>query len=85
MVLKEIMAPAFVQLLAALAASHGPSPPGRDYFLLWPTTVPSPPFSLLVESFYKLAADQLVMYTAAGEGRWLRPVEAYYQDEACMR
>lgn len=85
MVLKEIMAPAFAIMITSLAISHGSEPPSRDYFRLWPTTVPSPPFSFMIECFYKLIVDQPVMYTAAGGGRWLNPNEAYYSDITCSR
>ncbi|KAK9856110.1 hypothetical protein WJX84_004825 [Apatococcus fuscideae] len=85
MVLKEIMAPAFVSLISALAGFHGAEPPTRDYFQLWPTNVPTPPFSFMIECFYKLIADQPVIFTAAGGGRWLSPSEAFYSDIICSR
>ena len=85
MVLREIMAPAFVSLITALAGSRSTEPPSRDYFQLWPTTVPSPPFSFMIESFYKLIANQPVLFTAAGGGRWHRPTDVYYSDIVCSR
>ncbi len=40
---------------------------------------------MLTESFYMLVAHETVIYTSAQGGSWLRPIDAYYKDEACMR
>ena len=85
MVLKEIMAPAFAKLVAALAAGYASAAPCSDYFQLWPETIPSAPFSFLIESLYRLLAHEHVVFTAGKHGKWLVPTEAFYMDDASSR
>ncbi|GAB2275278.1 hypothetical protein Dimus_010038 [Dionaea muscipula] len=78
LLLEDVIAPAFAQLLLNVRDIVGPS---KLYYSLWPSGDFDEPWSILVECIYRIVAQAPVLYTEIEGGKWVSPAEAFLHDE----
>ncbi|KAK2972747.1 hypothetical protein RJ640_019395 [Escallonia rubra] len=77
LLLEDVVAPTFVQLLLAVQALLGPT---TAYYSLWPSGSFEEPWNILVEHIYRNIVDSPVLYSNVDGGKWVTPVEAFLHD-----
>ncbi|GJW33592.1 sacsin isoform X1 [Tanacetum coccineum] len=78
LLLEDIVAPSFVNLLLQVQPILGPT---ESYYSLWPTGSFEEPWNLLVEQFYKNIGDSPVLHSDLDGGKWVSVTEAFLHDK----
>ncbi|PKA59238.1 E3 ubiquitin-protein ligase MUL1 [Apostasia shenzhenica] len=77
LLLEDIVAPAFGQLLISLTNLLGPS---EHFYSLWPIGSFEEPWSILVEKIYEVLYSAQVLYSDYRGGEWISPADAFFHD-----
>lgn len=78
LLLEDVVAPAFVQLLLGVQTLLGPT---DLYYSLWPTGSFDEPWNILVEQIYRNIGNSPVFYSDLDGGKWVSPVESFLHDQ----
>ncbi|XP_047319790.1 sacsin isoform X2 [Impatiens glandulifera] len=78
LLLEDVVAPSFVQLLLQVRSLLGPT---ESYYSIWPSGSFEEPWSILVEHIYRKTSDVPVLYSDVEGGKWVPPTEAFLHDE----
>ncbi|XP_059447074.1 uncharacterized protein LOC132178626 isoform X3 [Corylus avellana] len=78
LLLEDVVAPTFTQLLLGVQGLLGPS---NLYYSLWPNGSFEEPWNILVEQIYRNIRNAPVLYSELEGGKWVSPVEAFLHDE----
>ncbi|XP_029123505.1 uncharacterized protein [Elaeis guineensis] len=78
LLLEDVVAPAFNELLLGLRKLLGPT---ERYYSLWPSGAFEEPWHILVERIYKVIYSSPVLYSDFEGRRWISPAEAFVHDE----
>jgi sacsin len=78
LLLEDVIAPAFVQLLLGVRTLLGPK---ELYYSLWPTGSFDEPWSILVEHIYKNIGNSPVFHSDVDGGKWVSPAESFIHDQ----
>ncbi|KAK9274779.1 hypothetical protein L1049_022031 [Liquidambar formosana] len=78
LLLEDVVAPTFTQLLLGLRGLLGPT---SLYYSLWPSGSFEEPWNILVEHMYRNIGNAPVLYSDLEGGKWVSPVEAFLHDE----
>ncbi|XP_008803352.1 sacsin [Phoenix dactylifera] len=78
LLLEDVVAPAFNELLLGLRKLLGPT---KRYYSLWPSGAFEEPWHILVERIYKVIYSSPVLYSDFEGQRWIPPAEAFVHDE----
>ncbi|XP_072965979.1 uncharacterized protein [Typha angustifolia] len=78
LLLEDVVAPAFTELLLGLRMLLGPT---KTFYSLWPTGSFEEPWNILVEQIYKIIYSSLVVYSEIGGGKWISPAEAFVHEK----
>jgi hypothetical protein len=78
---QDVVAPTYARVLSELA---GISTSGTGFYSAWPSSMPAAPWSEVVVQLYA-RLDGPVVHSPVNGGRWMRPTDAIYIDEACQR
>ncbi|KAG6713651.1 hypothetical protein I3842_05G164000 [Carya illinoinensis] len=78
LLLEDVVAPTFTQLLLGLQGLLGPT---NMYYSLWPNGSFEEPWNILVKQIYRNIRNAPVLYSELGGGKWVSPTEAFLHDE----
>ncbi|KAK1273593.1 hypothetical protein QJS04_geneDACA019168 [Acorus gramineus] len=78
LLLMDVVAPAFSELLLGVRERLGPS---KLYYSLWPRGSFDEPWNILAEWIYKKISRRPVLYSDVAGGKWVSPDEAFIHDE----
>ncbi|KAM0945268.1 putative transcription factor C2H2 family [Dioscorea sansibarensis] len=78
LLLEDIVAPVFNELLLGLRNILGPS---KLYYSFWPNGSFEEPWSILVEQIYRIVCSTPVCHSNSEGGKWISPSEAFIHDE----
>lgn len=82
LLLEDVVAPTFVQLLCGVQGLLGST---KIYYSLWPRGSFEEPWNILVEHIYRHIFNAPVLYSDAGGGNWVSPMDAFLHDEEFTR
>ncbi|XP_057960552.1 uncharacterized protein LOC131152729 isoform X2 [Malania oleifera] len=78
LLLEDVVAPTFTQLLLGVQALLGPT---KSYYSLWPRGSFEEPWNILVRHIYRNIFNAPVLYSESEGGIWVSPVDAFLHDE----
>ncbi|KAK8969856.1 hypothetical protein KSP40_PGU011807 [Platanthera guangdongensis] len=77
LLLEDVVAPAYCELLVGLSKLLGPT---KHYYSAWPTGLFKEPWSILVEKIYRSVYSAQVLYSNFEGGKWIFPADAFFHD-----
>ncbi|KAG0477771.1 hypothetical protein HPP92_012490 [Vanilla planifolia] len=77
LLLEDVAAPAFIELLISLRRLLGQT---KEYYSFWPTGTFEEPWNILVEKIYEDLYLAPVLYSSYEGGKWISPADALFHD-----